>query len=116
MATQKTMTMNMILIVHRFTFNNKRERVVMYLKNNNLKFDEGGISVYGIYEDDDNFKEITTFLKSEGLTPTLHCHYTEQELDEAEWLYVWGAWSYDYPQPANLHDRTQPSYLDSTYV
>jgi len=107
-------------IRRRFTFTEKDKKIIAFLKKQKLEFnlDSGNdIIRYGtgdvfVYEDDERFNETAAFFERHGQPLNLTfawCEYTEQEIDEAEWLMI-NAWHNGYPQPSD-----NMGYLHTTY-
>ena len=104
-------------IYQRFTFREDNKKVMDFIdaQNIQLEFKVGGmINAIGIYEDDPKYRFIIDSLANLDLHPSsAHTRYTQQEMDEAEWLTIATRWENGYPQPSPPSNRQK--YYTETY-
>ena len=100
-------------IKHRFAFNTSKAEIISFLSKQNIELDIGVIvTAFEIFEDDASYSEIKNYLEYNNIRSSLATSYavfTQDEINEAQWLGVRSAWYNGYPQPQNS------DYISSVY-
>lgn len=98
-------------IKYRYGFNNNEGDIADFIIKQNIKFDKGDIvTVFELFNDDENFKSVSIFLENHNIYPSIsEAIFSQKEIDEAQWLRIRSTWRYAYPQPENR------GYIFSTY-
>jgi len=85
---------------HRFAFNTSKTKIISFLDKHGIKYEEmQGVTVFYVYEDEDDFVMIKEFMTSNEAVSISNAIYTKNEIETADWLTVRSSWSSLYPQP-----------------
>jgi len=99
----------------RFIFREDKEKVICFLKEQNVKFEqkfEDDLIALYLYDDNLDYQRVASLLVKFDMYPVnyIYTEYTQQEIDEAEWLVIHSLWHNGYPQPTKNH-----GYINNTY-
>ena len=100
-------------ILHRFVINKGlpiAKEFIRYISKD-VKVDDGsGFLSVVVSENDKCFCELSNNMRANSAIETVEALFDQEEIDEAEWLYVRSKWQCSYPQP-----RERLRYLSITY-
>ena len=92
--------------------NDEGRKLLDYLRANNIPHKESEIlTSLDILESNPHWQDIAAFVeKGIALNTVSQTVFTQQELDEAQWLQVRSCWHFEYPQPENKFEYETITY------
>ena len=101
-------------IRRRFAFGTRRTELLSFLTNYGIECEDAhGVSVFYLYEDEENFDAINNFMKANKSSGMRTAEYTKDELNSAKWLTVQSTWFHLNPRPDLRRD--DDDFLPKTY-
>lgn len=98
-------------IKHRFGFNTDNKSIIHFLNKHRLRYyNDGLITVFEMFEDDENFHLVCDFMTCHNVVDTQEAVFTQEEIESAQWMVVRSNWWSQYPQPQNNME-----YMFTTY-
>ena len=104
-------------IKHRFVYRPEYSRITDFLNRHQIQYEFGNpFIIVELFEDNKNFKEFARLTKKHKVSrnPPLAV-YSQEELDEAQWLSIRSTWRYGYPQPEDDMEYVYTTYDAANY-